>query len=147
MKSIKVVNQIINEERSFLSSLPLVNTLLSLMIVIHHGFTRSVTFIGSYYVADYGKVTAIERYLYNLSECAVPVFYFLSAYLFYRTYDGTKEMYYAKMKRRFWSLLVPYLVFNTIGYAKAMVFSGRNGGGNGLSSLNMEFRYNAFMVY
>lgn len=111
-----------------LHSLPILNFLLSLLIVFHHGFTRNVGFIDSYNPLDYGVITAIERYFYNFSECAVPIFFFLSAFLFYRTFDGSKEKYISKMKRRFWSLVVPYIIFNTIGYFKAMVFSGRYGG-------------------
>lgn len=130
-----------------LHSLPILNFLLSLLIVFHHGFTRNVGFIDSYNPLDYGVITAIERYFYNFSECAVPIFFFLSAFLFYRTFDGSKEKYISKMKRRFWSLVVPYIIFNTIGYIKAMVFSGRYGGGIRLSSIHMECRYNAFMVY
>lgn len=99
-----------------LHSLPILNFLLSLLIVFHHGFTRNVGFIDSYNPLDYGVITAIERYFYNFSECAVPIFFFLSAFLFYRTFDGSKEKYISKMKRRFWSLVVPYIIFNTIGY-------------------------------
>lgn len=115
-------------EQKFLNVLPIINFLLSLLIVFHHGFTRQVDFLGTNNVSAYGLTTAIERFMYNLSECAVPIFFFLSAFLFYRTFDGTKEKYLQKMQRRIKSLLIPYLIFNTIGYVKALVFSGRSGG-------------------
>lgn len=121
--------EVMIKEKSVLESLPLINFLLSLLIVFHHGFTRDVGYIGSYNPFEYGLIKGIERYLYNISECAVPVFFLLSAYLFFRTFDGTIENYIQKIKRRFWSLFVPYIIFNTIGYVKSMIFGGRNGGG------------------
>ena len=114
----------------FLYVLTQVNFLLSLLIVFHHGFTTNVDFNGSFLPSAYGTTVAIERYMYNLSECAVPVFFFISAYLFYRTFDGTWINYKEKMKRRFRSLLVPYLIFCTLGYVKSLVFNGGLGGGN-----------------
>ena len=107
-----------------------VNFLLSLLIVFHHGFTMSVDYNGSFNPVSYGITIAIQRYMYNLSECAVPVFYFISAYLFYRTFDGTWNNYKEKIKRRVRSLLVPYLIFSTVGYVKSVIFSGDLGGGN-----------------
>ena len=33
------------------------------------------------------------------------------------------ERYLYKIKRRFWSLLIPYIIFGTIGYVKVRLFS------------------------
>lgn len=116
-------------EKQILTRLPHLNFLLSLLIVFHHGFTMPVGFNGSYSPVSYGLTTAVERYMYNLSECAVPTFFFLSAYLFYRSFDGTWMQYVQKMKRRFWSLVVPYVIFCTIGYCKAKAFNSLEIGG------------------
>lgn len=112
-----------------LSVLTPVNFLLSLLIVFHHGFTMNIDYNGSFAPSSYGMNMAIQRYMYNLSECAVPVFFFISAFLFYRTFDGTWINYKEKMKRRIRSLLVPYLIFSTMGYVKSLVFNGGLGGG------------------
>ena len=128
VSNLKSAEEIVIKEKTVLKSLLPINFLLSLLIVFHHGFMRNVGYIGSYNPFEYGVITGIERYLYNISECAVPVFFLLSAYLFYRTFDGTVENYIQKIKRRFWSLFVPYIIFNTIGYVKNITFGGRNGG-------------------
>ena len=125
-------------DKKLLIVLPHINFLLSILIVFHHSFTSPITCIGSFYPSIYGFTITIERYMYNLSECAVPVFFFLSAYLFYRTYDGSWGHYMYKMKRRFWSLLVPYIIFSTMGYLKVLVINSSkiNGGvGGWLESL------------
>lgn len=120
--------QEIIEEKQILKGLPFVNFILSLLIVFHHSFTTNVDFTGSYSIGAYGWQVAAERYMYNLSECAVPIFYFLSAYLFYRTFDGSLAQYKTKISRRFFSLFVPYVLFCTLGYIKHLAVS-RVGGG------------------
>lgn len=134
-------------EKKMLNKLPIINFLLSLFIVFHHGFTSSVGFNGSYKIGDYGLTIAIERYLYNLSECAVPFFYYLSAYLFYRTFDGTWEQYRYKIKRRFWSLLVPYVIFNSMGYFKALVFHPDEFTGGGIEYLRSIWESNTLPLW
>ena len=120
-----------NTEKVFLSTLTPINFILSLLIVIHHSFTGSIDWRGNFSPNSYGLTIAIERYLYNFSECAVPIFFFLSAYLFYRTFDGTWSSYVDKIKKRFWSLFVPYIIFSTIGYWKACIFNSDEYSGGG----------------
>jgi fucose 4-O-acetylase-like acetyltransferase len=106
-----------------LQKLPITNFILSLLIVLHHAFTVDVNYIGTFNPLSYGIVVAIQRLMYNLSECAVPIFYFLSAYLFFRTYDGTWLQYKNKINRRFFSLFIPYIIFCTFGYIKHLLVS------------------------
>lgn len=106
------------------------NFLLSLLIVFHHAFTMDIDYNGSFAVSTYSVSTVFQRYMYNLSGCAVPVFFFISAFLFYRTFDGTCANYKEKMQRRVHSLLIPYLLFCSLGYVKALAFNGEIGRGH-----------------
>lgn len=115
-------------EKLVLGALLPVNFLLSLLIVFHHAFTLNVDFKHSFALQDYGYSIAFQRYMYNLSECAVPVFFFISAFLFYRTYNGTWANYKEKISRRVRSLFIPYIIFCTLGYVKAIAFNGAGGG-------------------
>lgn len=107
-----------NNDRNFIKNifeiLPLLNFVLSLLIVVHHSFTVNV---------DYDEINKslawiIERFFYNISECAVPIFFFMSGYLFYRNYFGTIEDYKYKLHKRIYSILIPYIIFNCLGYVK-----------------------------
>lgn len=51
-------------------------------------------------------------------KLSVPIFLIISGYLFFREGDKefTKELWISKLKRRISSLLVPYLLWNFIGY-------------------------------
>lgn len=48
-----------------------------------------------------------------LCQAAVPLFFFVSAVLFYRTCSSYEDIW-AKLKRRVFTLLVPYLLWNAI---------------------------------
>lgn len=51
-------------------------------------------------------------------KLSVPIFLLISGYLFFRegSYALTKELWISKLKKRIFSLLVPYLLWNFIGY-------------------------------
>lgn len=51
-------------------------------------------------------------------KLSVPIFLLISGYLFFRegSYELTKELWISKFKKRISSLLVPYLLWNFIGY-------------------------------
>lgn len=117
-------------EQLILTVLTPVNFLLSLLIVFHHAFTVEVDYRGSFAFGAYSIDVAFQRFMYNLSECAVPVFFFISAFLFYRTFDGTWGKYKEKMRRRVRSLFIPYILFCTLGYIKALMFNGGIENGN-----------------
>lgn len=68
VSNLKSAEEIVIKEKTVLKSLLPINFLLSLLIVFHHGFTRNVGYIGSYNPFEYGVITGIERYLYNISN-------------------------------------------------------------------------------
>lgn len=105
-------------EVNFFKILPFINIVLSFLIVIHHSFNIDINYNADIKNFDW----IIERYLYNITECAVPIFFFMSAVLFYRDYHGEFETYKRKLKNRVRSLILPYIIFNTIGYIKHIVF-------------------------
>lgn len=50
----------------------------------------------------------------GVTRFAVPLFFIISGYLFYRNFDGTAKDYGRKLKKRFGSLLIPYLIWTAI---------------------------------
>ncbi len=74
-----------------------------------------VEFSGLYHDALYFFQEAIGR-------SAVPVFFVISGYLFfYKVENLTKDVYRSKLKRRVTSLLVPYLIWNTLALLECLV--------------------------
>ncbi len=48
----------------------------------------------------------------NIAKCAVPGFFMLSGFLFYKNFD--MSLYKSKMTSRFYSLLIPYICWNIL---------------------------------
>lgn len=83
------------------------NVFLTILIVVLHavpllrfgiGVNREYSFIYSIYI---------------LCQIAIPLFFFISAYLFYSTCSSYKDAF-NKIKRRYYSLFIPYLLWNFI---------------------------------
>lgn len=70
------------------------------------------------FIVDMGG--AFLQYLLGgiCGKLSVPIFLLISGYLFFRegSYVLTKELWTTKLKKRISSLLVPYLLWNFIGY-------------------------------
>ena len=83
--------------------------LLCVFIVIMHSMNMEYTGITS------SDQAATLEYLFGGGICqlAVPCFYAISGYLFFWNCDG-KEKLLEKMKSRIYSLLIPYILWNTI---------------------------------
>lgn len=72
-----------------------------------HSKSISILILFEYIKLFFGKV---------LGNCPVPIFFFISGYLFFRDVKEkfTKDLYILKLKKRITSLLIPYLIWITI---------------------------------
>lgn len=78
----------------------------NLSVVIING-TRPVN-AGQYPVHEW----LYRLFSYELAEAAVPLFFFISGFLFFYRGDFSPRVYVNKIKRRVRSLLIPYLFWN-----------------------------------
>ncbi len=96
----------------------------SLLVVLLH--TRNIDHLPAQVVAGYPRwLTWLVDALSTLGCMAVPVFFALSGYLLFRSYRP--EQYLAKLRSRVRTLLVPYLLWNLIGFLYAFVTSNLPG--------------------
>lgn len=59
----------------------------------------------------------IDLFANIISRIAVPLFFIISSFLFFKKNDFSKEVYTNKIKRRIHSLLVPFIIWNCLAYA------------------------------
>ena len=87
---------------AFSTKITVVQFILSILVVYQHTQYR-------YSGEVFGK---IQRFLFYLIQAAVPMFFMISGYLFYRTFkpENTKE----KLLSRVRTLVIPYFVWNVI---------------------------------
>ncbi|MDE6266561.1 MAG: acyltransferase [Muribaculaceae bacterium] len=86
---------------------------LMTVILIHCNFTEDHYSAALRHAPQFNIL--LEFLQRNIYSVAVPLFYFISGYLFFR--DGVPDTggYMAKWKRRIHSLLIPYLLWNIAG--------------------------------
>lgn len=58
--------------------------------------------------------TVIYICYWLIGKIFTPTFFFLSGYLFFREHTLNRKVYAGKIKRRFYSLLIPYLIWNAV---------------------------------
>lgn len=56
-----------------------------------------------------------------LREKSVPIYFFISGYVFFYNVDFNKSAYIRKLKNRIKTLLIPYIVWNTIAIARILL--------------------------
>lgn len=55
------------------------------------------------------------------ADCAVSAFFIVSAYLFFRNFE--MNMYLGKLKNKFNTLFIPYIMWSTVGLMYKMIIS------------------------
>jgi fucose 4-O-acetylase-like acetyltransferase len=92
-------------ENNIRKKIVILNFILSVTILIYHSNCIKAM---SYEYKDIFYY--LSNFVTNFGYCAVPTFFALSAFLFYRNFSLSQ--YILKLKRRFKSLCLPYLIWN-----------------------------------
>lgn len=53
---------------------------------------------------------------------SVPIYFFISGYVFFLNVDMTRQTYIRKLRNRSKSLLIPYIIWNSVAIAKTFIF-------------------------
>ena len=109
LKRSKIGEDLVNQKQRFDNKLIYVNFILACSIVILHTINNSPKFIS--------QVTAINYFfdfVVELCNITVPCFFAVSGFLFYYNFKWEKLL--GKWKRRFFSLVIPFFIWNTIIY-------------------------------
>lgn len=82
--------------------------LLAILIVIRHS-----SGIGTY-TFHYSSLLFFEKFISDATDIVVSVFFVMSGFLFYQNFEYSKLI--AKLKSRFHSLVIPFIIWNMIGF-------------------------------
>lgn len=101
-----------HNEKNGLSYIAPVNFVLTVLVVFIHGYNASAYNLQYSNVADIVVLSIEDLISQNFARIAVPLFFAISGFLFYRTaeFSNLKN----KLLRRTKTLLVPYLIWNTL---------------------------------
>lgn len=101
-------------ETIFWEKITWLKTFLTISIVYLHCSNYTVYHLSSESIGFLRIVYEFERFCVGLFSVALPFFFAISGFLFYRNYELNKTV--DKYKSRFKSLLIPYLAWNILGY-------------------------------
>ena len=107
------------KEKDFRNQIYWLTFLFSLLVVWGHSYNAEL-YLGQTKQGE--AINQLEHMIGDrLGQIAVPAFFMLSAYLFYRGF--TREKLWTKWISRIRSILVPYIVWNTIYYLGYVIAS------------------------
>ena len=94
-----------------------VSFFLIVLVVFLHSFNLSVNFDESTLVINKGYNSFIQYFVSKgLALVAVPLFFLISGFLFFKNINNGKfNDFYLKVKKRFQTILIPYLTWSIIG--------------------------------
>lgn len=111
------------------SKIKAVSFVCIIMVVFLHCYNFSDNFLLPMTTITEGLnyATFAEYFLCNgFTRVAVPLFFIISGYLFYRTYTLSVSSYFYKVKSRFISLVIPYLIWASIGILACILLRNLN---------------------
>lgn len=93
-------------------------------VVFIHSNILVVKIQGEVIRFDYWPFVTFIMNLFSsvFADVCVPLFFFISGFLFFYNSDFTKETYLAKLKKRIKTLLVPYLIWNFVGFILLLIY-------------------------
>lgn len=101
-------------KRTFLSFLAII-----LIVAIHNSATNQYHLPADAFTNFADLIH--QFFAYGLGALAVPLFFFISGLTFFRNYRP--NLYPAKLKSRFRSLVIPYLIWNIVGLLLAILYT------------------------
>ncbi|MCR5760944.1 MAG: acyltransferase [Sphaerochaetaceae bacterium] len=99
-----------SEKNYFNNKITYISFFLSIGVIYIHAYNISV--YGIIYNSQY--IVFFEKFSLSILSICVPTFFCMSGYLFY--YNLTTIKVAEKIKRRFFSLVLPYIVWSVVGF-------------------------------
>lgn len=98
----------IDDSTAFSKKIVWLSFALAVGIVFRHANNIDV------YGLEHGYYFWFVKYVEEFTDLIVPTFFVLSGYLFFQNFSYKKL--FTKWRARFWSLVVPYLIWNLLAY-------------------------------
>lgn len=120
-------------ETKYRNKIVYLSFIMALLIIVRHssgiGVYKSLTVFLFYF----------ELFMGHFTDVIVPMFFAISGFLFYQNYDSNLLM--TKWKTRFKSLVIPFIVWNLIGFGFAWMLLHIPGVGNAMNRKMPDYTF------
>ena len=103
------------------NKLKIASFLATIMVVYRHSFTIVAFFENQESVTIYNQL--FQRLIASITEVAVPYFFLVSGLFFFRLNYQHWNQYKLMLKKKFFSLLLPYLIWNLCGLGVILIYN------------------------
>lgn len=103
-----------SQEQHIRNKIHIISFICSMLVIWIHTYNLEVYGISEQSEGLAAIIWAIEEYWSKITKLAVPAFFMISGFLFFRTFSLDKIS--IKYKNRIKSILIPYLIWSTIYY-------------------------------
>ncbi len=139
------------QDKEFSQALELLRFPLALMVVILHVFAWSSTIdsgwehLDTFRMVNYARAINIAAF----ADTRVPLYFFMAGYFFFKVNAFTPDVYFRKLRNRVHSLLIPYILWNTISIAIIIMVFGLLYRNDSVSKLNISVSsiLNCYWIY
>ncbi|HEY8889955.1 MAG TPA: acyltransferase [Clostridium sp.] len=117
----------VDDFKYFISGGSIINTYLSkkikiislisiIMVVYLHSYNLNTSFLNNPNITGFDLNSFVQEFITNgITRIAVPLFFCISGYLFFLNFKPSLNSFLIKYKKRFFSLLVPFLFWSILG--------------------------------
>jgi len=95
-----------------------INIVLAILVIMIHCYNIPLTNVNEdTNIILYNSIKFIQNFIsQGISRVAVPLFFIISGFLFFRNFSNEKIVYKNKLKKKIKTLIIPYLIWNLVGY-------------------------------
>lgn len=124
-------------EKTLSDKIKVISFVATIMVVYRHAFTISAFFENGTVPSTYNRI--IHRVIASMTEVAVPVFFIISGYFFFRLSYLKAGQYGRMIKKKFFSLFIPFCFWNLMGLIVVALYNPQDIPSSSLNILEYFF--------
>lgn len=95
-----------------------INIILAILVIMIHCYNIPMVNVNEdTNMILYNTIKFIQNFIsQGISRMAVPLFFILSGFLFFRNFSNENTVYKNKLKKKIKTLVIPYIIWNFFGY-------------------------------
>ena len=134
-------------EKIFRKKITIINFLCIVIVIFIHTYNIDVYNLEGKEFNLEASIYWLERYFKVLTAIGTPFFFIISGYLFFRTFSFSRECITSKYLSRLKTIVIPYLIWNTIYYLYFVLLTNVPSIASHMNSEKIEFSLRVWLEW